>query len=65
MSSIVVNPRDKKELEFVFELLKKLGVKSKVLSDEELEDLGLAILMRDVDRTDLASEEEVMSKLRD
>lgn len=64
MSSIVINPKSKKELQFISELLDKLGVSSKVLSDEELEDLGLSLLMKDVDRSDIATEEEVMAKLK-
>jgi hypothetical protein len=63
MSSIVINPKNEEELQFVTALLKKLGVASKVLSDEEQEDLGLGLLMKDVDRSDLASEDEVLSKL--
>jgi len=64
MSSIVVNPKSQEELKFLSELLKKLGVDTKVLSDEDVEDLGLSILMKDVDRNDLATEEEVMAKLK-
>ena len=64
MSSIVVNPKNPQELQFLSELLQKLGVDAKVLSDEDTEDLGLAVLMKDVDRSDVASEDEVMSKLK-
>jgi hypothetical protein len=64
MSSIVINPKSSKELKFIAELLQKLGVKSKVISDEDTEDLGLSLLMKDVDRSDLVSEDEVMEKLK-
>ncbi|MEQ8425752.1 MAG: hypothetical protein RIA63_13635 [Cyclobacteriaceae bacterium] len=64
MSSIVVNPKSQQELQFLSELLKKLGVDSKVLSDEDSEDLGLAVLMKDVDRSDVVSEDDVMKKLQ-
>lgn len=64
MSSIVVNPKSEKEMKFLAELLEKLGVEAKVLSDEDTEDLGLSILMKDVDRNDLATEEEIMAKLK-
>lgn len=64
MSSIVVNPKSQQELQFLSELLKKLGVDSKVLSDEDSEDLGLALLMKDVDRSDIVSEDDVMKKLQ-
>ena len=64
MSSIVINPKNPQELQFISELLQKLGVDAKVLSDEDTEDLGLAVLMRDVDRSDLAFEDEIMAKLK-
>lgn len=64
MSSIVVNPKSQQELQFLSELLKKLGVDSKVLSDEDSEDLGLAILMKDVDRSDIVSEDDIIKKLQ-
>ncbi|WP_296619322.1 hypothetical protein [Marivirga sp.] len=64
MSSIVVNPKNPQELQFISELLQKLGVDAKVLSDEDTEDFGLAVLMKDVDRSDVASEDEVMAKLK-
>ncbi|MBZ0246342.1 MAG: hypothetical protein K8H85_10370 [Cyclobacteriaceae bacterium] len=64
MSSIVVNPKSQQELQFLSELLKKLGVEAKVLSDEDTEDLGLAVLMKDVDRSQIASEDDIMEKLQ-
>ena len=63
MSSIVVNPKSQQELQFLSELLKKLGVDSKILSDEDSEDLGLADLMKDVDRSDFVPEEVIIKKL--
>jgi hypothetical protein len=63
MNTIIINPKDKKEFEFVSELLKKLGVDAKVLSDEQKEDLGLSVLMKDADRSEFTSEDEIMSKL--
>jgi len=64
MSSIVVSPKSQKELRFISELLSKLGVRSKVLSDAELEDLGLAVMMKDVDRSEVVREDEIMQKLK-
>lgn len=63
MSSIVVNPKNQQEFQFITELLNKLGVDSKVLSDEDAEDLGLSILMKNVDRSDFVSEDDIMKKL--
>lgn len=63
MDSIVINPKNKEELKLIEALLIKMGVKSKVLKEEEMEDLGLSILMKDVDRSDLVTEKEILSKL--
>ncbi|MGB3585103.1 MAG: hypothetical protein WBA23_01125 [Tunicatimonas sp.] len=49
MNSIVINPKDFVELNFLKSLLEKLGVQSKVLSEEDIEDLGLSMLMKDID----------------
>lgn len=64
MNSIVISPKDPNEFQFLKSLLEKLGVKSKVLSDEDMEDLGMAVLMKDADRSDHVSEAEVLNKLK-
>jgi len=64
MNSIVINPKDPNEFQFLKSLSDKLGVQSKVLSEEELEDMGMAVLMKDTDRSDRISEADVMDKLR-
>jgi hypothetical protein len=61
--SIVINPKNSDELKFLQDLLTKLGVESKTLSQEDMEDLGLAMLMKDTDRQDRVSEAEVIKKL--
>ena len=63
MESVIITPRNKKELEFVSDLLNKLGINSKKLSIEEKEDLGLALSMREADRTKKVSETVIMKKL--
>lgn len=64
MNSILINPKDEKELLFISQLLNKMGVENKVLSVEEKEDLGLSIMMREADRKSVVAEEEVIYKLR-
>jgi hypothetical protein len=64
MNSIIINPKSQKEMQFLTELLNKLGVSSTILSDEQKEDIGLSLLLSEVDRSDFISEEEVMSKLK-
>ncbi len=64
MKSIVISPKNLTDMRFVSELLKKLSIPTKVLSDEEKEDLGLSMLMREVDRTKKVSRETIMRKLK-
>ena len=63
MKSIVITPKNARELKFVSELLEKLGITSRVLDEEEKEDLGMSILMDEVDRNVKVSREEIMKKL--
>ncbi|MDP2208642.1 MAG: hypothetical protein Q8K98_07690 [Bacteroidota bacterium] len=64
MKSIVISPKNDSELTFVSTLLKKLSIPTKVLSEEEIEDLGLSILMREADRNKKVSRETIMRKLK-
>ena len=63
MESVIITPRNKKEMEFVSDLLEKLGISSKKLSIEEKEDIGLGLAIREADRTKKVSEAIVMKKL--
>ena len=64
MSSIVVHPKNKEEFEFITHLLKKHGIESKILSEEEVEDIGLSLLMKEADISEKVSEDEVRYKLK-
>ena len=63
MKALVITPKNSNEFKFVSELLKKLGVGSSALSQDELEDIGISKLMHDVDKTKKASRSEIMKKL--
>ena len=64
MKSLVITPKDIKELNFVSELLQKMGISSKVLSEEEKEDAGLLVMMQEADKNDTVSRQEIISKLK-
>lgn len=65
MEGILIEPKDQAESAFIHELLNKIGVKHADLNLDELEDLALGMLMQeDEDDMDLASEDEVLKKLR-
>jgi hypothetical protein len=62
--AIIITPKDKEEEKLLQQLLKRMGVAGRVLSEEEMEDAGLALAMSKVDRTKVANKERVMRKLR-
>jgi len=63
MKALVITPKNDNEFKFLADLLKKLGVSSSALSYEDLEDIGMSKLMREIDKTKKASRAEVMKKL--
>lgn len=63
MKALVVTPKNSNEFKFVTDLLKKLGVGSSIVSQGELEDIGMSKLMRQVDKSKKASRTEIMKKL--
>ena len=63
MKALVITPKNTNEFKFVSELLKKLGVGSSALSQDELEDIGMSKLLHDVDKAKKASRSEIMKKL--
>jgi len=63
MESIVINPKTKDEAKVIMDLLKKMNISSEVITDEEKGDMGLLIMMKEADRNEKVSREEVMEKL--
>ena len=63
MTSLLVSPASPAELKLVTALLKKMNIATKTLSDEEKEDLGLAILLREAAAAPKVSRAAVMRKL--
>ena len=64
MTTLLVAPKSHSELKFIEEFLRKIGVASKELSNEEKEDMGLSILMKQADRSRKVSRETIMKKLQ-
>jgi len=50
-------------MQLVSEVLKKMRIASKVLSEEEQEDIGLVMLIKQADRSEKISRSKVMAKL--
>ncbi|HEY8783717.1 MAG TPA: hypothetical protein VIM16_18965 [Mucilaginibacter sp.] len=63
MESIVISPKTRDEVKLITALLQKMNISSKVITEEEKEDMGLLIMMKEVDRNEIVSREEVMKKL--
>ena len=63
MEAILIQPKNKTEFKFLAAMLKKLNVNIKTLDIDEKEDLGLIELMKQADRSQKVSREEVMEKL--
>jgi len=59
LKAIVITPKNDDEFKFVASLLKKLGVHSALLSQEDLEDIGLSGLMRRVDKRKKAGRSDI------
>ena len=62
--AIIITPKDKEEEKLLQQLIKRMGLSGRMLSEEEMEDAGLALAMSKVDRTKVANKERVMRKLR-
>jgi hypothetical protein len=63
MKGLVVTPKNDNEFKFVTDLLKKLGVGSSPLTQDELEDIGMSKLMLGGDKSKKVSRAEIMKKL--
>ena len=67
MNGILIEPKDQEEMQFMHELLDKIGIKHSALDIEELEDLALGMMMLEDDASgasEFVSEEEVLKLLR-
>jgi glycine betaine/choline ABC-type transport system substrate-binding protein len=63
METLVVTLKDKHEMQLVSDILKKMRINAKHLTKEEREDLGLSKLMKQANRSEKVSREQVMELL--
>ncbi len=64
METLIVTVKDERELQFVSDMLKKMRISSKRISNEEREDFGMTKLMQQSDRSEKVSRDQVIAKLR-
>ena len=63
MKALVVTSKNKNEHKFLSELLKKLRISTRTISEEEIEDLALSKIMKKADRTRKVSKTTILKKL--
>ena len=61
---MVITPKTLTEFKFINDLLKKLGIASATMTEEELEDIGLSKMLKAVDKTKKVSKETILQKLK-
>jgi hypothetical protein len=64
MSVLLLHPKNIEEQELLLALAKKMSIGVKLLSDEELEDFSLALMIKDSKDTRPVSRASVMKALR-
>ena len=66
MQTILIETKDASEYSLIAALLEKMKIRMKVLnlSDEEKEDLGLLMMMQEVDWSETVSTDSVLHKLK-
>jgi hypothetical protein len=64
MKAMVITPRNQSEFKFLSDLLKKLNIMSATMTEEELEDIGLSKMLKNVDKTMKVSKASIMNKLK-
>jgi hypothetical protein len=64
MQTLLIETKDAAEYSLIKALLEKMKIRMKVLnlSDDEKEDLGLSLLMQEVDWNETVSRDVIMSK---
>ncbi len=63
MGAILISPQSIEEQQLLLDLLKRMGISARVLSEEE-EEKALGLLMQEADVQDKVPRDEIMQKLR-
>ena len=64
MKAMVITPKSQTEFKFINDLLKKLGIASATMTEEEVEDIGLSKMLKAVDKTKKVSKGTILQKLK-
>lgn len=63
MDTLVITPNNTEDLRLLTDLLKRLKIKVRLLTPEQKEESGLALLLEEVDRSDKVDRSEIIAKL--
>lgn len=63
MGSLVVTPDSAEDLRLLTELLQRLKIKVRMLTPDQEEEMGLGLLLEEVDRNDKVDRSEIIAKL--
>ena len=55
MQSLLITPKDESELELLSALLSRLNISTRLIGDEDKEDIGMGLLLKETDRNQLMS----------
>lgn len=64
MQAVILNSDSKSDIKLLLDLAKKIGIKSRILSDSEIEDIGLINSMRLGRTNKFVDTEAYIKKLR-
>jgi len=64
MDTIIIQPKDKKELDLLSEMLKRMKIKIKLLTEEEKEDFALGKAIKSGMKTKSVTKDTILKSLR-
>jgi hypothetical protein len=64
MQTAILNSKSKSDMKLLLELAKKLGVKTKIMTESDLEDIGLANSIKTGRTKEYIDNAEFLKKLR-
>ncbi len=63
MDALLITPQNEADFKLISDLLARLNITPTILAEEDLEDMGLLELMKEVDFSEKVSRAEIMAKL--
>ena len=65
MKGMVISTESASDFKLIADLVKKLGIASAAITEEQIEDLGLTLALKSVNKTKKVSRDKVLRKLSD